>query len=219
MDSVLETKESTETKAAVFDVVDNVPGFLVYAEGVLTAKECEAIIEIAEEKGFVPAAIYTDQEGNDHFSDIRTSHRCIVDSEAFADQLWERVKHMVPPRWKGATCVGLNGRIRILRYDPGEEFKPHRDGTYAAPSGALSKLTLLLYLNEGYQGGRTEFVDSSESAWVAIPPHVGAVAIQDQDLIHRVPPLQTGRKYAIRTDVMYMPQYTQGPVKEIMIYE
>jgi prolyl 4-hydroxylase len=215
MESVL---EPTHTKA-VFDVVENVPGFLVYAEGVLTAQECEAVIAIAEEKGFVPAAIYTDQQGRDHFSENRKSYRCIIDSDAFAAHLWDRVKHMVPPKWKGATCVGLNERFRILRYDPGDEFKPHRDGTYMAPSGALSKLTLLLYLNEGYVGGRTEFLDKTESVWVAIPPHVGAVAIQDQDLVHCVPPLHAGRKYAIRTDVMYMPNYTKGPIKEIMIYE
>ncbi len=212
---MLETKDTK----AVFDVVENVPGFLVYAEGVLTTKECEAIIGIAEEKGFVLAALYTDQQGRDHFSDTRKSQRCIIDSEAFVSQLWARVKHMVPPVWKGATCVGLNERLRILRYDPGDEFKPHRDGTYAAPSGALSKLTLLLYLNEEYEGGRTEFLDKTESAWVAIPPHVGAVAIQHQDLIHCVPPLQAGRKYVLRTDIMYMPKYTQGPVKEFVVYE
>lgn len=204
---------------APFDVVDNVPGFLVYAEDVLTAEECAAIIGIAEEKGFVPAALYTDGAGHDHFSETRKSHRCIIDSEAFVGHLWDKVQHMVPPKWKGATCVGLNERLRILRYDPGDEFMPHRDGSYMAPSGAISKLTLLLYLNEGYDGGRTEFLDKTESAWVAIPPHVGSVAIQNQDLVHRVPPLEAGRKYALRTDVMYMPKYTQGPVKEITIYE
>lgn len=215
MDSVLKPRKAK----AVFDVVENVPGFLVYAEEVLTPKECQALIGIAEEKGFVPAALYTDQQDRDHFSETRKSYRCILDSETFAAQLWDRVKHMIPPTWKGATCVGLNERFRILRYDPGDEFKPHRDGAYMAPSGALSKLTLLLYLNEGYVGGRTEFLDKTESAWVAIPPHIGAVAIQDQDLVHCVPPLQAGRKYVIRTDVMYMPKYTQGSVKEITIYE
>ena len=214
MDTVLET----HTNKVVFDSVENVPGFLMYAEGVLTPKECEAIIELAEEQGFVPAALYTDSRGRDHFSETRKSHRCIVDSKAFVDRLWERVKHMVPPIWKGAVCVGLNERLRILRYDPGDEFKPHRDGSYMAPSGAISKLTLLLYLNEGYTGGRTEFLDKTESAWVSIPPHTGAVAIQNQNLIHCVPPLEAGRKYAIRTDVMYLPKYETAE-KNILIYE
>lgn len=215
MDTVLAESHTVVGNA---EVPPNVPGYLQTLKGVLTAEECAKIIEIAEGIGFVPASIYTDVTGKEHFSDTRKSSRCIVDSPEFVKRLWTRLAPYVPPVWKSATCVGLNERLRILRYDPGDEFKPHSDGAYAAPSGAISKITVLIYLNTGYRGGYTHFVQT-DGGWIAIEPHVGSVAMQDQALVHGVPPLEEGRKYAIRTEVMYMPAYMKGPVKEIMVYE
>ncbi len=216
MDTVLGDHIPTST----FQTLSEIPGFAGTALNILTTEECQQIIQIAEEKGFVPASIYTDYAGQEHFSDTRKSHRCIIDSEEFVKRLWPRIKAFVPEVWKrGEVCVGLNERLRILRYDPGDEFKPHRDGSYMSASSAISKLTLLIYLNEGYQGGFTEFMNSSDTAWIAVTPYTGSVAIQDQELLHYVPPLQRGRKYVIRTDIMYMPQYTKGDVKEIWISE
>lgn len=216
MDSALTDYAPT----SVFYPLQNVPGFVGTATQILTVEECQQIILIAEDKGFVPAAIYTDYFGQEHFSDTRKSHRCIIDSKSFVDILWHRIQSYVPSVWKnGEVCMGLNERLRILRYDPGDEFKPHRDGAYGDPSGAISKLTILIYLNEGYQGGYTAFMNSSESAWIPVTPYTGSIAIQDQELVHFVPPLQAGRKYVIRTDIMYMPHYTKGNVKEIWINE
>ena len=39
-------------------------------------------------------------------------------------------------------------RLRFLRYDPGEYFKPHMDGTYQRENGDRSYITIQLYLNE-----------------------------------------------------------------------
>lgn len=217
MDTVLSLPNSV--RRGTCEVVQNVPGFLQTLHDVLTPEECVTIIELAEGIGFVPASIYTDVTGKEHFSDTRKSARCIVDSHAFVERLWRRIQHTVPPTWGSATCVGLNERLRILRYDPGDEFLPHSDGSYMSPTGAISKLTVLLYLNVGYEGGFTQFLDTTQSAWVPIQPYVGSVAIQDQALVHRVPPVLSGRKYAIRTEVMYQPVYTEGPIKEVVIYE
>jgi hypothetical protein len=216
MDHVL---AETYTDVGNADTVVNVPGFLQIIHDVLSPEECRAIIDIAEAQGFVRAAIFTDSTGQDHFSDTRKSSRCIMDSHTFAKRLWVRLAPYVPPVWKSAVCVGLNERLRILRYDPGDEFKPHSDGAYVSPTGAISKITVLLYLNEGYEGGWTHFLHEDGGSGVGIPPRVGMAAMQDQALVHWVPPLTAGRKYAIRTEVMYMPKYTEGPVKECIIVE
>lgn len=215
MDTVLSTEYGSIGRAAP---VDNVPGFLQTITTVLSYQECDEIIRIAEAHGFVAASIYTDATGREHFSETRKSSRCVIDSPEFARRLWTRIEKHIPFVWKGAKCVGLNERLRILRYDPGDEFKPHSDGAYMAPDGACSKLTVLLYLNAGYRGGFTHFMDR-DGEWIAVEPHVGSMAVQDQSLLHGVPPLLEGRKYAIRTEVMYMPKMTVGPVKEIQIYE
>ena len=45
--------------------------------------------------------------------------------------------------------------LHILRYTPGQEYKPHLD---AIPGIANQRvLTVLVYLNDGYAGGETDF--------------------------------------------------------------
>jgi prolyl 4-hydroxylase len=181
-----------------------IPGFFCLLHKVLTVKECDIVIDLVEEKGFVQAALYTDNAGRDHYSSARKSQRCIIDSFTFAEELWRRIQTIVPPVWKhGEVVVGLNERMRILKYKPGDEFKMHSDGSYTAPNGDTSKITVLVYLNEGYQGGFTHY--SSYEGPVAVIPKIGSVILQDQALGHFVPPLQSGIKYALRTEVMYRP--------------
>lgn len=192
----------------------DIPGFIKVLKNVFTQEECKAMIATAEQTGFTKASFYTDHEGKEHFSEIRKSQRCIIDSHAFADDLMERIKDYIPKEFNGKPLADINERLRILKYEPGDEFKPHSDGKYYSPKGTISQITILLYLNTNYKGGYTCFHDGE--TWIPIIPETGMVVLQDQDLYHGVPPLEEGIKYAIRTEVMYnMPPVTLGPYKEI----
>ncbi len=46
------------------------------------------------------------------------------------------------------NAVNSFSRLRFLRYDPGEYFKPHMDGSYERENGERSLITVHLYLNE-----------------------------------------------------------------------
>jgi hypothetical protein len=193
-----------------------IPGFLRVLRNVLTSSECNNIIEIAEKTGFVKASLYTDYAGVEQYSDIRKSQRCILDSRIFANNLLERLRPYIPAEFNGKPLVGINERLRLLKYLPGDEFKPHVDGKYTSPTGAISQITILLYLNVGYEGGYTSFHDGE--TWFPIVPETGMAALQDQDLYHGVPPVTSGVKYAIRTEVMYqMPLVSTGPYKDIVV--
>jgi hypothetical protein len=214
MDTVLSPEFPTID--SVFIPIEEVDGFVGVARDVLTPAECNAVISVAESAGFSAASFYTDPEGREHYSEIRKSQRCILDSHVFAERLWARIRPLVPAKWGDATVIGLNERHRILKYLPGDEFKPHMDGRYYAADGSISALTVLLYLNEGYEGGFTCF-HTKNGDWYPIPPTTGAVAIQDQSLLHGVPPLQTGIKYALRTEVMI--QHPRGEYKVCVVKE
>jgi prolyl 4-hydroxylase len=201
-----------------FHEILNIKGFLIVVPEVLSEEECKRVISIGEEKGFVPASFFTDKDGVEHYSDIRKSGRCIIDSKEFAQALWKRVKWFIPENlFPGWEVVGLNERLRFLKYNKGDEFKPHSDGSYTSPEGNVSKLTLLLYLNTDYDNGYTNFLNE-QGEWVPIVPEVGMVAIQDQVLIHCVPPIKNGIKYAIRTEVMYKFIHSNSQTKIISIY-
>ena len=82
-------------------------------------------------------------------TDFRSSQRCIIDSVEKVDAIWSRIKPFIPEIWRGYTVVGLNERMRILKYHKGDYFKPHMDGTYQRPDGSQrSFITIQLYLNE-----------------------------------------------------------------------
>ena len=129
-----------------------------------------------------------------------------------AADLWSRVRHAVPVGIvPGYEPVGLNERLRFLRYDPGQHFAPHFDGSYPRPngSGERSFLTLLLYLNADYEGAWTTFYgrdgDEAGSEAIGLEPAPGRVMIHEHTLLHGVPPLGRGRKYVVRTHVMFRP--------------
>lgn len=200
MDNILESDFPKATKAGV---IESIPGFLRVIPNTLSQQECTSIIQLAEEKGFIPASFYTDKDGVEHYSEIRKSSRCIIDSTPFAQTLWERVKGFVPETfdqsWK---VVGINERLRFLRYTSGDEFKVHTDGTYVSKEGHHSKITILIYLNDTYEGAFTHII-TNDNKWLGIQPEVGMLVLQDQCLLHYVPPLTQGVKYVIRTEVMY----------------
>lgn len=99
--------------------------------------------------------------------------------------------------------VSLNERLRFLRYDPGERFEPHHDGMYVRPDGIeRSYITVQLYLNGGFEGGSTTFLGSLEDR-LEVVPMPGRVLVFEHRILHEGSALVKGRKYAVRTDVMY----------------
>ncbi|CAC5390453.1 unnamed protein product [Mytilus coruscus] len=94
-------------------------------------------------------------------------------------------------------------RLRFLRYDPGEYFKPHYDGRYERETGEKSYFTIQVYLNEGYKGGSTNFLSRNRKEKVEFIQKLGSILVFQHDMLHEGSELISGRKYTIRTDIMY----------------
>lgn len=110
--------------------------FAAVLDGVLSPAACQAIIADTERRGYVAALLNMGGGVEALRPDVRSNTRCIVDSPEFADALFARVRHALPEEFFGARIVGLNERLRFLRYDPGERFRVHRDGSFERTSGA-----------------------------------------------------------------------------------
>ncbi|CAB9515211.1 expressed unknown protein [Seminavis robusta] len=146
--------------------------------------------------------------------------------------------------------AGLNRRWRVYRYAPGgeETFAPHIDAGFP-PSGLtedgtnliwddsasyiddeessstieseiVSRLTILMYLNEDFVGGETKFYDPQQSSSViaAVKPVAGSCLVFPQGVgpeavdyarqhwpLHEGSPVQSGNrpKYVIRSDILF----------------
>ncbi|XP_035702464.1 uncharacterized protein LOC110863478 isoform X2 [Folsomia candida] len=135
--------------------------------------------------------------------------------ENIVSQLWTRIRPRIPTNLKGAVVTGLNERLRFLRYETGQKFAPHYDGTYSREDDPLevSLITLQIYLNDNFEGGETNFLgdddDDDKSGKnfevdkVRITPETGMILVFEQDLMHEGAELKNGVKYTVRTDVMY----------------
>jgi Rps23 Pro-64 3,4-dihydroxylase Tpa1-like proline 4-hydroxylase len=102
------------------------------------------------------------------------------------------------------TATGLNERMRFLRYDAGTFFAPHEDDSFVR-GHERSFMTMMLYLNEGFDGGSTRFLSEEEPhKKYDVIPRTGSILLFQHDCLHEGAMVETGRKYAIRTDVMYV---------------
>jgi prolyl 4-hydroxylase len=172
--------------------VDEVaPGWIVRVRGLLTEPDCAALIARAEASGFPPATIAGERR-----AEVRNNDRRTLDDPALAADLWTRIAPFVP-MLPDATATGLNERMRFDRYQPGHRVAAHVDVPYHRSEVEQSRFTMLVYLNDGFDGGETWF------RRMPIHPELGSALLFRHELEHEGAEVRRGVKYLLRTDVMY----------------
>lgn len=171
-------------------------------DGLLSAADCQVLIALSESRGFAPASVRTDH-GQVAKPEIRNNERVVFEEPAWSGMLWDRLRSLDLPRVAGQHAVGLPRALRFYKYSPGQRFKMHKDGPWVE-DGLTSQLTLLIYLNEGFEGGATLFRD------LAVTPKTGSALLFLHDTWHEGAAVVDGTKYVLRSDVMYrMPPHLQ----------
>ncbi|XP_021374477.1 probable prolyl 4-hydroxylase 3 isoform X2 [Mizuhopecten yessoensis] len=175
--------------------------FMLY--NVFSKEECEEFIKHTRKLGYQEALVNIGFGRQKKMTDVRNNDRCIWDTLEESGKILNRIKPYLPPVWNHHKLVGLNERLRTLYYQPGQYFKPHFDGEYRRTNGERSYVTVQVYLNEGFKGGETTFMDSPEKELCPVVPKTGSVLVFQHDILHEGSTLIAGEKFTIRTDVMY----------------
>jgi len=165
--------------------------------GVLSPEECADLIRMTEASGFQDAPITT-ARGFVMRPETRNNARVMQDDTRRAAWLWERMARFVAPKLGPWRAVGLNERLRYYRYEPGQYFKWHGDGAFIRSEKERSLFTAMIYLNDDFEGGSTDFWDS-----ISIVPKQGMALVFEHSLTHQGAAVTRGRKYVVRSDVMY----------------
>lgn len=168
-------------------------------ENFLTKSECDGLITLAENAGLEKATIET-PNGPILRESYRNNDRYMFDDLKLANMIYERIKDHVfeDESWK--VC-GVNERIRIYRYQDKQHFALHTDSSFKRSDTEKSFVTLLIYLNEGYEGGETDIFGKK-----TIEPKTGKALWFLHHLLHEGLPMKNGVKYLLRTDIMYKKQ-------------
>jgi predicted 2-oxoglutarate/Fe(II)-dependent dioxygenase YbiX len=161
----------------------------------LTKAECADLIALAESNGFVSAGVRT-AEGQKAMPAIRNNERAMFESRAWAATLWKRLSSVSLPSIESKVPVGLPKDLRFYKYSNGQRFKMHKDGPWTE-NGISSALTFLIYLNEDFVGGATDFRDFQ------ISPATGTALLFIHDTWHEGASVTEGIKYVLRSDVLY----------------
>jgi predicted 2-oxoglutarate/Fe(II)-dependent dioxygenase YbiX len=171
-------------------------------EGLLDAAECQALVALAESKGFEAAAVRT-TSGQQAMPQVRNNDRIVLDHPEWVDRLWARLRDLPWPSVDGQLAVGLPSTLRFYRYGPGQRFKMHKDGPWQE-RGLISQWTLLVYLNQDFEGGSTVFKTFN------VTPQTGAALCFRHDTWHEGAAVVSGAKYVLRSDVLYAAPESAG---------
>jgi prolyl 4-hydroxylase len=118
----------------------------------LTAEECRYLIDRAT-PALAPAVVIDPASGRTVPHPIRTSENAgfpWVDEDPVIHALNRRIAAA------SLTQASWGEPLQVLRYRPGQQYKPHHDAIAQAKNQRI--ITVLVYLNEGYVGGETEFL-------------------------------------------------------------
>ena len=196
---------------------------------VLTKDECDKLISISEQLGFLPDAAVSLPRSVRH----NDSLTWIVDEQTDGI-IWQRIAHLMDDRqaiFDDCKALGINARFRFYRYNPEDYFKPHSDGSWPgsriindqlvanAYPDRYSQMSFLIFLSDDFQGGETRFLVNADDPTkpakannkvknVDIRTPAGSVlcfphGMHPLHCIHSSVPITEGVKYIIRTDVLF----------------
>ena len=126
--------------------------FVSLFRALLSPAECDFLIAAAV-PWLQPSVVIDPQTGRQLHNPIRNS-----DGMSFALVLESPAIHALNRRIAAATGTDVTQgeSLQVLRYRNGQEYRPHLDAVGGEPNQRI--LTVLVYLNEGYEGGETLFV-------------------------------------------------------------
>jgi predicted 2-oxoglutarate/Fe(II)-dependent dioxygenase YbiX len=194
----------------------NGPEFGVALPQLISTSTAAALIEISEHIGY-RTIVKNISSNYAQTLPERTNRRCVVHDTELAQRLWQLLAQHVPPIYTDRAGDWVPCRVnecfRFCKYDAGQLFAAHVDDVYRSRDGTSERsfLTVVLYLNEGYEGGKLRFLktrgakqSNNSHVLLEIQPSTGLCMIFQHDLLHdATPPTNNVSKFLVRTDIVY----------------
>jgi prolyl 4-hydroxylase len=181
--------------------------FHLHLSGVFTRQRCDDILAQAKALGFETAKVnfYGEQR---LMTDIRKNSRLEWDNVELANELAHTLQKAAGSQFPfvigDLPYVKPASHLRVYRYEPGDYFKPHRDGKFRQDP-FITRVTVLVYLNDA-EGGETVLMPgggADPEQYIRIEPKAGDVLMFQHEIWHEGRPVTTGHKYVLRTDLFY----------------
>eukprot|EP01084_Bolivina_argentea_P089698 161800_1 len=143
--------------------------------------ECKELITYSENIGYKDALVNLGFGHTQTMNEFRNHKKLTIDNPKIANYIFNRIKSILPNTFNNRKLININERLRFLRYAPSEYFGAHYDGMYMRNNGQRSLLTIMLYLNDNYNGGSFKFLHpTNENKTHSIKPTSGMIFIFEQ---------------------------------------
>jgi hypothetical protein len=189
----------------------------------LSATECSGLIAACEHAGFENLDRTFPQT-------YRKSDRLMIFSQRLAHSLFTRLlPHFKQADFEGIIPIGfgrsgkwipvrLNECLKVVKYTRGGKIIPHQDGPWVPFEDQASAFTLVVYLNDDFEGGETLFLPDAElgsrqmisykyNAESQVKPSRGSAIVFDHRFPHAGAPVSEGTKYILRAEVVFQRVY------------
>ena len=163
--------------------------------GLFSAAECR-YLQLLAAPWLEPAMIYaTTGEG------MRDPHRDsdnMVIAPMTEDLVVQAINRCIAAA--SGTEISWGEPLHILRYTPGQQYRPHHDAHEFGPVEKRRIATALLYLNDAYEGGETHFPELGIKVRggvgdLLIFHNLDAGKMPDMRMIHAGLPITSGEKW------------------------
>ena len=171
---------------------------IILIEEFLSPKSCSSLIRRSEAIGYEKSKIQLSNGQQVVNESVRNNERILHFDMDLASIYWEKAKSYIPAKFGIYTAYGLNEMFRFYKYEKGQQFKMHADGSYTKNEHESSFFTFMIYLNDDFEGGETVFEDKC-----VVKPKTGSLLLFYHPLRHQGNIVDAGFKYVLRTDVMY----------------
>jgi prolyl 4-hydroxylase len=164
-------------------------------QGLFSAEECRYVRLIAD-PWMEPAMIYG-TDGNAIRDPHRDSDNMVV-SPLAEDLVIQAINRCIAAA--SGTQYAWGEPLHVLRYRPGQQYRPHHDAHGLGPPEKRRMATALLYLNADYEGGETHFPEIGITVRGAVGDllifhNLTADKMPDPRMTHAGLPIARGEKW------------------------
>jgi prolyl 4-hydroxylase len=153
---------------------------------------CRRILEASRSaRGWQSATIHTAEKIAAVHTEYRSAESLIPKHDSnLRRELDQKIEHVIRPLVKQAWKVDLPDHrdTHLVRYSPGGFYVPHVD---LVPGDVERYFTVLCYLNDDFEGGRTTFPMMNFS----VIPEAGKAILFPSTYLHCAEPVARGEKY------------------------
>jgi prolyl 4-hydroxylase len=126
----------------------------------------------------------------------RNQNRIIYESDELALEIWKDLIQFNRIDSVIRNAKMINKSFRFYKYSIGQEFLPHTDHPCNPAPNLKSNFSLLIYLNDDFEGGDTIFEN------IKVKPKQGSAVFFRHEILHSSSKITEGIKFILRTDVV-----------------